>query len=211
MQESPKRRLCSREKKRTAPSRGGGSALIWAGGFFQLSGMRAASVSSNKQAGGVERKTSIMSQLCVCVRMCVLDWYTVSGWCRPCNYITDVGQTCCLLRTWWASSLITGAVLLERAGRSAIFCKRLYPAFIQVNFFGIFCWSCQLQTCSPQRGAAGGDHRNRLGRLNQNHKVTIVPRGSDPSGCVPLSPRCVGTDCFCLEARERTWSNDFNY
>lgn len=36
---------------------------------------------------------------------------------------------------------------------------------------------------------------------NQNHNVTIVPSGCDPSSCWPHSPCCFGTDCFCLKGK----------
>lgn len=69
--------------------------------------------------------------------------------------------------------------------------------FYYVNFISAECQECRLT------GGAGGDHRNRLrlARLNQNHKVSIVPSGSGPSGCRPHSPCCFGTDHFCLEVK----------
>lgn len=67
----------------------------------------------------------------------------------------------------------------------------------QVNFRSAVCEECSLT------GAPGADHRNRLrlAGLKQNHKVSIVSSGSDPRHCCPLSPRCFGTDWFCLEGK----------
>lgn len=68
------------------------------------------------------------------------------------------------------------------------------PNFLayQLQTYAVLCQECS------QIGAAGGDHRNtvRPARLNEKHKVTIVPAGSDPSCCLPRSPCCFGTVFF---------------
>ena len=69
----------------------------------------------------------------------------------------------------------------------------------------IFCYvKCRLAVCQecPQTGAAGGDQRNsEASKLNQKHKETIVPSGSNPSCCLPHSPCCFGTNCFRFDMR----------